>query len=146
MNPKGNPATLAPRFKPGEVHNPKGRPKNSISINDSIRKFMAMSPEDIDRLKVQVARAIKGEVAFPKVFKHSLDLEVFIAWCAKKTLPYWPTRQYLLERIEPSKHVTETELKGAQPDKIIIEVVDKRPTPKPDANENSSPAVAPDSV
>lgn len=37
-------------FKPGVSGNPAGRPKGSVSIKDSIRKFLEDNPEEFEKL------------------------------------------------------------------------------------------------
>jgi len=59
-------AFIANQIKPGEVRNPKGRPKGSISVNDEIRRMFKEDPE-------LWGRWVKQYVGDPANWKHIHD-------------------------------------------------------------------------
>jgi hypothetical protein len=118
------------RFKPGQSGNPAGRSKGLLSPNDSIRRFANMPPQKLRALQAQVKRAMQGKCDFPPCIRHALDLQMFIAFIASLSPDKWKDATFIAERIEPSKKLLEVDQNIRTPDKIIFEIVDKRPTSK----------------
>lgn len=61
-------------FKPGEVHNPNGRPKKGYSITETVRAMLTERPEIKQALATKIMdAALKGDVTAQKLLWNYMD-------------------------------------------------------------------------
>jgi len=67
-------AKTSTSFKPGEVHNPNGRPKKGYSITEWFKEMLASKPEVKDAIgKSIMNKALEGDVTAQKLVWSYMD-------------------------------------------------------------------------
>jgi len=110
-------------FKKGESGNPDGRPKGSLSIKDTMRKYLDMKVKDIDPALVQQI-AGKSKEFSKKYGNKTLRDAMVIAYARKALAGDWTYLEHLEGKAPQSINI------GGQEDnpiKIEIEYVDSEP-------------------
>ncbi len=112
------------RFKKGEVTNPEGRPKGSLSIKDTMRKYLDMKVKDIDPALVQQI-AGKSKEFSKKYGNKTLREAMVIAYARKALAGDWTYLEHLEGKAPQTLNVGGTD----NPIEINIKHV------KPDSND-----------
>jgi hypothetical protein len=97
-------------FKPGEVHNPNGRPKKGYSITEWFREMLNSNPEMKDAIgKSIIKQALSGDTTAQKLVWNYMDgmpeqstksTNIVVEAAEDESLPPEQRLQEVLERIK----------------------------------------------